>query len=299
MKTYLKLLLLAMLACTIGFTSCQKAEYSFGLLKAPSNLQLSATVQGAGAASPAGDGSGNILVSVSATNAITYKFYFGNGDSLLSPSGKASYQYTTLDTNQYVLTVNAIGTGGAITTLSKQLTVLYKYQIPAAIMQQLTGGTAKKWKIANDTIGNIGVGPATSFTPDWYTAAPNEKPACAYTSVITFTQAGTNGVTINDNNMGSTFLIDGASSFYGQSGGAGCYALNTGGTKTLGFSVAHSGSTAASSTGIQFNVPGDGLVGFGTGGSTYEIISLSSTVMVLRNIGFDGNAWYQILRVSN
>ena len=61
---------------------------------------------------------------------------------------------------------------------------------------------------------------------------------------------------------------------------------------------ATSGSTPAVSSGIQFNVPGNGIINFGTGGTTYEIIKYTATTVTLRNIGADGNAWYQKLIVK-
>jgi len=219
-----------------------------------------------------------------------------HGDSLLTPLDTASHKYTTLDTNLYTITVNAIGTGGATSTISKQVKVLYQFQIPANILAEFTNGTSKNWVVNADSSGNFGVGPASDFTPDYYQAGPNEKPACAYDGIITFTQSGPNSVTINDNNQGQSFLIAAATAFYGQSGGDGCYVVNTGGTKPIGFGTANTGG--GNSTGLQITVPGDGLVNFGTGGTTYQIISLTNNRMTLRNIGIDGNAWYQILKTQ-
>ncbi|EHQ27555.1 hypothetical protein [Mucilaginibacter paludis] len=298
MEKNLKYIILFAVIATVAITACTKAKYSFGSIAAPTNLSLTPTIQGANTANPTGDGSGNVLISVSAANAITYKIFLGNGDSVLTSSGQISYKYTKLDTNTYTVTANAIGTGGATATLSKQIKVLYKYQIPTNIIALLTNGSSKNWMVAKDTVGHFGVGPITSFTPDWYKAAPNEKPSCAYAGTITFTQVNANTISMIDNNLNSSFLTGASTAFYGQSGGDGCYVVNTGGTKTLGFSGANSGSSTSNSTGVQFNVPGNGLVNFGTGGSTYEIISLSTTVMVLRNIGSDGNAWYQILKAK-
>ncbi|RKR84562.1 hypothetical protein BDD43_4805 [Mucilaginibacter gracilis] len=292
--------LLLLLAIAAFIAACKKTDYSFGKIITPDNIALTATIQGATAATPTGDGSGNITIKASANNALSYKIYFGTGDSVLAPTGTCTYKYTKLDTNTYTITVNAIGTGGSVSTLSKQIKILYKYQIPANIVSLLTNGSSKNWAVAKDTLGHFGVGPAATFSPDYYKAAPNEKSAtaCAYAGTITFTQASANSITMNDNNLGSSFIIGAATGFYGQAGGDGCYAINIGGAKTLGFSAANSGSSASNSTGVQFAVPGFGLVNFGTGGTTYEIISLSATVMVLRSIGIDGNAWYQILRAK-
>ena len=206
MITNIKSIIIILLLLT-GFNSCRKTDYSFGNIKTPSNITITTNIQGANTANPTGDGSGNITVSVTATDAITYKIYFGNGDSVLTPLGTASYKYTVLDTNTYTITVNAIGTAGAMSSLSKQVKVLYKYQIPANILANLTKGTSKTWAIAKDTVGHFGVGPSNTFSADWYKAQPNEKPSCAYGSMVTFTQVGTNGMTINDNNGGSSFLI--------------------------------------------------------------------------------------------
>ncbi len=293
MKKIINYILLLAFAASAFISSCKRPQYSFGPIKTPTNVVVTTAIQGA-STNPTGDGSGNISVSVTATNAIAYKIYWGTGDSVLTTTGTATYKYTTLDTNLYTITVNAIGTGGATSTVSKQIKVLYQFQIPANILADFTGGSSKAWMPAKDTVGNFGVGPASDFTPDYYTAQPNEKPACAYAGVITFTQTGPNSVTINDNNQGQSFLIAAATAFYGQSGGDGCYVVGTGGTKPVSFSTANTGG--GSSTGIQFNVPGNGLINFGTGGVTYQLISITPHVMILRNIGSDGNAWYQILR---
>jgi len=43
-------------------------------------------------------------------------------------------------------------------------------------------------------------------------------------------------------------------------------------------------------------VPGNGIINFGTGGVTYEILSITPTSIHLRNIGADNNSWYQKLK---
>jgi hypothetical protein len=171
----------AVLVTFLAVMACKNTEYSFGSIKTPQDLVINVNSQGQDANNPTGDGSGIVTISAQATNALQYKIYFGNGDSDMTYSGTATYKYTTIDTNTYTITVNAIGTGGAISTLTKQIRVLYKFQIPADIMAI---------------------------------------------------------------------------------------------------------------------VPGNGIICFGTGGTTYEILSLTSNVMWLRNIGSDGNAWYQIFRAQ-
>jgi hypothetical protein len=100
------------------------------------------------------------------------------------------------------------------------------------------------------------------------------------------------------NNKGQSFSIGAASAFYGFSGGDACFNIVTTGTKKLAFMDATSASTPSISTRIQFMVPGNGIINFGTGGTTYEILSASATEIHLRNIGADGNSWYQKLKAK-
>jgi hypothetical protein len=298
MRSYIKYIsLTGMLVFTIA-SGCEK-KYSFGKIITPGNLAVTTTIQGATPASPAGDGSGNVTITATATGALAFKIYFGNGDSAVSSSGSFTYKYTILDTNQYTIVVNAIGTGGAMSTGSMQIKVFYLFQIPAAIDSALTNGSTKTWSVKNDTAGNFGVGPNTTFTPDYYSAAPNQEPGCGYAGVVTFTHVSANNISISVNNQGSSFIIAAATAFYGQSGADGCYPVTTGGTKTVTFGTDQfAGSNSSNSTGVQITIPGNGLINFGTGANTYEVLYLSSNILWLRNIGIDGNAWYQILKAN-
>ena len=103
---------------------------------------------------------------------------------------------------------------------------------------------------------------------------------------------------MNVDNKGASFSIGASSGFYGFSGGDNCFPINTGGNKQLIFQDATSTSTPAQSTRIQFAVPGNGIINFGTGGTVYEILEITATTMHLRNIGIDGNSWYQKLKVK-
>jgi hypothetical protein len=298
MKKSIKYISLAAMLILIATVGCEK-KYSFGSIVTPTGLAITTAIQGAGSASPNGDGSGNVTITATAGGAIAYKIYFGSGDSAVSSTGTFVHQYTLLDTNQYTIVVNAIGKGGVMSTAIKQIKVYYLFPIPAAIDSALTNGSSKVWMVANDTAGNFGVGPATTFTPDYYSAAANQEPGCSYAGKITFTHAGPNNISINVDNMGSTFMISAAAPFYGQSGPDNCYPLSTVGAKTVTFGVDQFlGSNPSNSTGLQITIPGNGIINYGTGANVYEILYLSPTVISLRNIGIDGNAWYQILRAK-
>lgn len=285
-------------AAVLLFTGCKKTEYSFGSIKAPTGLTLNTVIAGVDASNPNGNGTGNVAINIAATNAITYNVDFGDGKTQVVPTGKINYRYTTPGTNEFTIVVNAIGTGGSMSTISKKITVFVAFEIPTTIVTALTGGTAKTWVTDKAAVGHFGVGPATDFAPIWYAATPNSREACAYDDEITFSKDANNNITMTIDNKGQSFAIGAASAFYGFSGGDACFAMNIAAPRKLSFMDASTGSTAANSTRIAFTVPGNGIINFGTGGTSYEILSISATELSLRNIGIDGNSWYQKLKVK-
>jgi len=298
MKTNIKLILFVFLASAICLSSCTKEEYSFGDLITPTDLTLTASVAGADASNPAGNGSGSVTITTIATKAITYKVDFGDGKAQIVPSGVITHKYTNPGTADYTITVSAIGTGGVSSILSKKIAVFVSFEIPAYIIDALTGTGSKVWNTDHDAVGHFGVSPTTAFTPIWYAATPNSRAPEAYDDEITFSKDANNNISMTVDNKGLSFLTGFATSFYGFTGPDGNYPVNTGGTKKLAFMDATTASTPENSTRIQFTVPGNGIVNFGTGGVTYEILSISSTNIEIRSIGADGLAWYQKLKVK-
>ena len=295
MITNIKSIAVIFLSLMISFSSCKKEEFSFGTLKTPSDLALAAVVAGADAANLTGDGSGMVNIAVTSTAAISYKIDFGDGNTKMVQSGAINYKYNNPGTAEYTIIVNAIGTGGATSTISKKVKVFVAFEIPTEIVAAMTNGSSRVWVCANDVQDHFGVGAADGFTPSYYGAAPNARSACAYDDEITFTKDGS-GIKMSVNNKGESFIIGASAAFYGQASGEKCAAIDASGDKKLVFMGATSNSTADISTRIQFEVPGNGIIVFGTGGKTYEILSISSTGMNLRNIGADGNSWYQKLK---
>jgi len=292
----IKFIALFILVISVGLTGCKKDEYVFGDIKTPTNLAIEAVVEGVDASNPNGNGTGNVAITATSENAITYKISFGDNDSLMTSSGVVTHKYRSPGVGTYTITVNAIGTAGVISTTTKTVTVFVLFNIPTNILQVLTNGSSRVWITDKDAVGHFGVGPNDQFFPIWYEAPPNTREACAYDDEITFSKDALNRVSMTVNNMGQSFSTAAATAFYGQSGGDGCYGINPGGTKMLTFMDATSGSTSAQSTQIQFVVPGNGIINFGTGGTTYEIIAISNEQMFIRNIGTDTNAWYQRLK---
>lgn len=303
MKKYIITFATFISALLIGLTSCKKDTYSFGDVKTPTNLTLTATPKGITTALPNGDGTGKVDIVANATNGLSYTINYGDGttDETLVPTGKITHSYTAGNTGTYnfTITVNAIGTGGATSTLTKTVSVYIVFQLDPAMIQNLTNGSSKIWVTDKDAVGHFGVGAGDSFTPNYYAASPNSREACAYDDEITFSKDAINNLFINVDNKGQSFSIGAATAGYGLTGGDGCYTITTIGVKPLAFSPATSASTPAISTRIQFKIPGNGILNFATGiNSVYEILSLTPTTMHVRNIGADGNSWYQKLKLK-
>jgi hypothetical protein len=297
MKINIKALLTLCLAAVIIVIGCKKQEYSFGKIVTPTDVTLTTAVEGADVANPNGVGSGKVTVTTGAKGAISYKVDFGDGNTQLVSGGNVVHKYAAPGTSDYTITVTAIGTAGVTSTVSKKVTVFVSFEIPATIMQNITNGSSQTWVIDRLAPGHVGVGPADGYTPSYYAAQPNQRAECLYDDEITFTKNGSN-IDMVINNKGQSFFTAAATAFYGKAGGDNCYDLDVTGVKKLAFMDATSGSTSSNSTRIQFAVPGNGLIAFGTGGTTYEIMELTATSITLRNIGIDGLAWYQKFKVK-
>lgn len=284
-------------AAMLAMMGCEKEEYTFGAITAPTDLAVTAVVEGANAANPDGNGSGRVSITSASNNAITYKIDFGDGKpEKMVPSGNMVYKYTTPGTKEYTITVSAVGTGGVQTVTSKKAKVYVRFEIPADIVTSLTNNSSKKWATANDENGHFGVSATDIFFPLWYSADPNSREACAYDDVITFSKDANGNMFLEIDSKGTMFSTGAATGVYGFSGPDGCYNISSGGKKTLNFLESTSTSTSSQSRRIDFEVPGNGILNFGTGGKSYEILSVTPTLLHVRSIGADGNAWYMKLK---
>jgi hypothetical protein len=293
-KSYLLSFMIS--AAMLVVMGCEKEEYTFGDITSPTDLAVTAVVEGANAANPDGNGTGKVSITAAANGALTYKVDFGDGITQMVPSGNIVYKYKTPGTQEYTITVSAVGTGGVQTVASKKAKVFVRFEIPADIVTSLTNNASKKWATANEADGHFGVSATDVFSPLWYAATPNSREACAYDDVITFSKDANGNISLAIDSKGQMFSIGAATGVYGFSGPDGCYAISTGGTKSLKFFEATSSSTTSESRRIEFEVPGNGIINFGTGGKSYEILSITPTLLHVRSIGADGNAWYMKLK---
>ncbi|WP_304156342.1 family 16 glycosylhydrolase [Mesonia mobilis] len=295
--------LLGILIIGLGavFYSCQEDDYEFGDVKSPQNLTLEAMVLNTSEEFPYGNGSGEVQITASADNAITYEFFYGDNTSEIVPSGDTIHPYSSTGVNTYDITVVAKGIGGASTSASTSVTVFSAFDDPE-VKNLLTGGDSKTWYVASELPAHLGVGPNTTATPDYYSAAPGEKAevngeeGCFYDDAITFSLEG-GQIHFNHENNGDTFFNASYNSVGGGSGSDDqCLPFDTSGDKIVSLSAANSQVPEDQTTGTKFIISDGGFMSYYINNSTYEVLEINETFMEVRaSMGPGGDqalAWY-------
>jgi hypothetical protein len=293
----------------LTISSCVKNDYSLGELTAPLNVVINTEIAGQDAAHPNGDGSGNVKITITAVNGLSYKVDYDANDPVnleYLPTGTITKKYTILGLNTYRITAVAYGKGGTSSTITKDITVRSDFTVAPEIVSNLTNGTSRTWVVDKSVAGHLGVGPWTgSVSPVWWAAAPNEKAStanCFYTATFTFTKVtATNTYSLKVESPDGAFTKTGSlTTLPGipSSGGEGCYSYG-GGTSNFSFipaSTAISASTPSTQTSILL-AGNTTYIGYGAVQKEYEIMVLTSTYMYLRVRGTEtGNAWYLKLK---
>ena len=295
--------------------SCTEKEYTLGDLSAPSNLKITTEVLGKDATHPNGDGSGNVKITITADNALSYKVDYNANDPVdlvFLQTGTVTRKYTTLGTNTYRITAVAYGKGGSSSTTTSDVIVRSDFTPDAAIVSNLTGTGSKTWVVDKSIPSHFGVGPwnVGSIRPEWWSAAINEKVNCCncfYTATFTFTKVAASGTySLTVASPDGAFTKTGAlATLPGipASGDEGCYTYG-GGTSGFSFAPASSGApatpTAGNSPSTQTSIllaSNNTYIGYGSVLKEYEILAITPTTMYLRVQGTEtGNAWYMKLK---
>ena len=262
---------------------------------------------GVDATHPNGDGSGDVEITLTGKNVLSYKIDYDAADGItleFLANGKTTKKYTRLGLNTYRITVVAYGAGGAATTITKDIQVQSNFTPDPTIVSNLTGTGSKTWKVDKDISGHFGVGPwsTTSVTPEWYAAAPNEKAGCCncfYTASFTFTKVSAGNYTLTvatpDGAFTKTGSLAGGLPGIPSSGAEACYNYG-GGTSPFSFVPASSGIATGTKTSILLS-GANTFIGYGAVLKEYEILSITATSLYLRVQGTEtGNAWYLRLK---
>lgn len=314
MKYYYKLLIVLMLG--VFFQSCQDDDTEFGPVTAPSNLELDFAIQGQNTTDPDGDGTGIVVFTAAANNALNYTYDFGDGRTGSSFNGSIEHRFVQLGVISYNVTVTATGTGGAATTQTLVIDVLSTFD-DAEAKDFLTGGSSKTWYWSVAENSHWGVGPTNLiggqptewyYTPGFFPLPAfgrycNELTECFYEDEMTFTKDG-NNVIYELNNFGGTYFHN---SYLTQFGGPS--ALNTmNADECLPFTAPAPGEVTFLPT-LDTDVPveesrkttmllaNDSFISWYVGSSEYEILEITANRMVLRTVQANDPAlaWYHTL----
>ena len=283
-------------------TGCQDDDKSFGTLDAPTNLEIGYTIVGQDTENPNGDGSGQTTITAHADGAMTYKFVYPDGTSDYNDEGFIAKRFSTNGVNSYIVTVIATGKGGVSTTGSIEIKDLLSVFNDPITTQLLTNNSTKTWYFAKMEQGHLGVGPNTptgnNYWPEYYGAAPNEKAgsetsSCLYSNKLKFTSD--NGLIKYElDNGGNTFFNKDFTYLVETKNEDFCLPYNTTGQKTVLLEPSNSFVPEEFTTGTQMTFTNNGFMGYYIGTSTYEILELTSTRMVVRAVmgGNPALAWY-------
>ena len=160
----------------IVFTACEQENYEFGPITTPSNLEVSFDIVGADENNPYGDGSGLVNFIATANNAINYQFIIDGETAAVSSSGVFQRTFYNLGVNTYDIVVLATGTAGNASSAALTIEVLATYTPPEALIQALTGGSSKTWRVKSEVPNHFGLGPVGGTDPcQWYGAGIEEK----------------------------------------------------------------------------------------------------------------------------
>ena len=149
----------------IVFTACEQENYEFGPITTPSNLEVSFDIVGADENNPYGDGSGIVHFIATANNAINYQFIIDGETAAVSSSGVFQRTFYNIGVNTYDIVVLATGTAGNASSAALTIEVLATYTPPGALIQALTGGSSRTWRVKSEVPNHFGLGPVGGTDP--------------------------------------------------------------------------------------------------------------------------------------
>lgn len=299
-----------------AFYGCQEKEYEFGDVITPSNIVITTNIAGVDTDNPYGDGTGFVDFTVTADNALSYKFNYGDGTEIESvPSGIVTKRFSLTGINTYTVIVTAIGTGGTTSTTSVDLTVFSSFEDLEAVAL-LAGsqiGDSKTWYWQANVTGFVSMGPVTDdygngeFSYGAWWAGPDawaEDRSCfSENNEFVFTTTE-DGMTF-EQTVGPAYVPGTYAGYIGVDGDQ-CYddtvATNMFGVKNVTFAPSSSKAALEGSYDdvpyrqTTFEISDGGFMGWFAGSSTYDIISITDDEMIVRVIedpaSGSGAAWY-------
>ncbi|WP_396602581.1 family 16 glycosylhydrolase [Algibacter sp. R77976] len=294
-------------------TSCQEDDAVVGDIITPTNVTIAAEIVGVDADNPYGDGSGFVNFTATADNEITYQFDFGDGNEDVEPSGEIQHRFTVTGVNTFTVVVNAVGTGGVMSSTSMNVEVFSSFSDLEAVdmMAGSTIGGNKTWYWAANVATHVGLGPyeddygSGEFAwPAWWNSIGpwDEEKSCMYTNEFVFTRLE-EGLTF-EQTVGPAFIPGTYAGVIGVDGDT-CHdesvATTMFGVKNVSFLPSSSKAALEGSyndapyRGTSFEISDGGFMGWYAGASSYDIISVTDDELYVRYVEAGNvNVWYQL-----
>ena len=254
----------------------------------PSNLVVNIEISGANSDTPSGDGSGVVKFTATATDAINYSFRFGTGESMESSAGSVEYTYTDVGTKNYNINVLAYSSTGDFISSSKTITVYVRPESDADILQILSGGSEKTWKINAAYDAHFGTGNKQFRYSTWWEAPSFSKNNSGfYDDEYTFKEDGTYMHKTNGDVFGKAKYLN---QTYGSTG----QNANSDGEieKFTLSNYEDSFYVTKENDEKKIIFTNNSFVGFYVGEHEYTLECNSENNILLRSVDSDNNAWY-------
>jgi len=286
---YLSILFLSL----VVLTACEEDSYEFGPIISPSNLQVNIDIVGTNVENPFGDGSGIVNFTATANNAISYEFIINGETIAITTSGILQQAFYTVGVNSYDGVVIATGTAGNSTSLAFSFEVLATYEPPAELIQALTGGGSKTWRVKSEVTNHFGLGPVGGTEPcQWYGAGVEEKTGTgSYDDRWIISSDGTINHITNGTIFGRTAQVHADLGDNGSGGQDGADILNYEyADYTENWVITDPGQ-------VSINLTGDAFFTYYTGGNhIYEIYDYNENELYLKTVdGATEFTWWFIL----
>jgi PKD repeat protein len=253
----------------ITMMSCNKEEFELGTAPSVEDAAFSVAEDDQGA---------NYITFTNTSQAFLKVWDFGNGSSMEGDQVTAYYPFE--GEYEAKLTIYTKG-GSAFTTETVIITATDPEICNVVVLQLLTGGCdaigGKTWVIDAERFGHFGVGAPSEFFPNYYQAGANEKVGGGlYDDEYTFIL--NQSVFIQQTN-GDIYLNGGqASNFAGAvEAPVGDFIAPYTAPENINYSL------SKDADGNDFiNLTNGGFIGYYTGATSFQIISISTNEMFLR-----------------
>ncbi|GGZ78114.1 family 16 glycosylhydrolase [Algibacter mikhailovii] len=305
------------LALAMIFTGCQDDDQTFGAVKIPTNVTLTAEIICEDCTDADGDGSGLVNIVATASGALAYKFDFGDGFTETNQTGKVTHRFTSVGVNTYTVVVNAVGTGGVQSSTTMNVTVRSDFEdIEAKDFLSGGSGNSKTWYWAADKPSNIALGsnvkdspnPGDHTFPTFFNSDPfHPDKLCMYDAELVFTQDADGNLTFQQV-VGQAYVPGTVAGALGVDGDT-CHGSDV--APALGIessvalipssSIATEDAQDPSYRGTSIFLSDGGFMSWYCINSLFEIITITNSTLYVRVVdGVDpGLVWYCTFQTQN